>query len=167
MSRTLTLDGMSEPMTASYTSSATEAVPPLRQPGDTAGPITATSTARGAPLIAGEVPLIAVGSHDTASAAAAGLPALRFVVDADDPVFLPPGDMAVLALPARPATPAETVRSILDSPALAYRRALLATQSLSGRHADAVHVVGGGSRDYEPDGDGRDWAAAARRTGHV
>jgi rhamnulokinase len=45
--------------------------PPLRQPRDTAGPITATSAARGAPLIAGEVPLIAVGSHDTASAVVA------------------------------------------------------------------------------------------------
>jgi len=284
--------------------------PPLRQPGDTVGPITATSAAHGAPLMGGEVPLIAVGSHDTASAvvavpaqgpafayissgtwslvgmeldgpvltresrlanftneagvdgtvrylrnvtglwllqecvrcwdspdlgelltAAAGLPTLRFVVDADDPVFLPPGDMpsriaswlSSRGLPA-PATPAETVRCILDSLALAYRRALLTAQSLSGRHADAVHVVGGGSRNsllcqltadacglpviagpaeatalgnvlvqaralgaapgslpelrallrscvglrrYEPDGDGRDWAAAARRVGHV
>jgi rhamnulokinase len=87
-------------------------------------------------------------------AAAARLPALRFVVDADDPVFLPPGDMpsriaswlSSRGLPA-PAAPAETVRCILDSLALAYRRALLAAQSLSGRHADAVHVVGGGSRN--------------------
>jgi rhamnulokinase len=82
------------------------------------------------------------------------VPALRFVIDADDPVFLPPGDMpdrivswlSSRGLPA-PSEPAEIVRCILDSLALAYRRALLAAQSLSGRHADVVHVVGGGSRN--------------------
>ena len=85
---------------------------------------------------------------------AARIPALRFVIDPDDPVFLPPGDM-----PARiaswlagrgevvPARPAETVRCILDSLALAYRRAIAEAQSLSGRHADVVHVVGGGARN--------------------
>ena len=49
-------------------------------------------------------------------------------------------------LPA-PGTPAQLVRCILDSLALAYRRALLDAQSLSGRHADVVHIVGGGSRN--------------------
>ena len=85
---------------------------------------------------------------------AARIPALRFVIDPDDPVFLPPGDM-----PARiaswlagrgevvPAGPAETVRCILDSLALAYRRAIAEAQSLSGRYADVVHVVGGGARN--------------------
>jgi rhamnulokinase len=85
---------------------------------------------------------------------AARLPPLRFVIDPDDPVFLPPGDM-----PARiaawlagrgeavPAGPAETVRCILDSLALAYRRAITEAQSLSGRHADVVHIVGGGARN--------------------
>jgi len=85
---------------------------------------------------------------------AAAVPALRFVIDADDPVFLPPGDMparivswlSARGLPA-PSGPAEIVRCILDSLALAYRRALLAAQSLSGRHADVVHIVGGGSRN--------------------
>ncbi len=201
--------------------------PPLRQPGDLIGPV----TAGGADLR--EVPLIAVGSHDTASAvaavpaagpdfayissgtwslagmelsapvlsaasaaanftneagidgtvrylrnvtglwllqecvrcwdspplepllaAAARVEPLRFVIDADDPVFLPPGDMpgrVVSWLSARgfpaPSEPAEIVRCILDSLALAYRRALLAAQSLSGRHADVVHIVGGGSRN--------------------
>jgi rhamnulokinase len=91
---------------------------------------------------------------DSLLAAAAAEDPLRYVFDADDPVFLPPGDM-----PARiccwlsdrdlptPGTPAELVRCILDSLALAYRRALLAAQSLSGRHADVVHIVGGGSRN--------------------
>jgi rhamnulokinase len=39
------------------------------------------------------------------------------------------------------------VRCILDSLALAYRRAIGQAQSLSGRHADVVHVVGGGARN--------------------
>jgi rhamnulokinase len=76
------------------------------------------------------------------------------VVDADDPAFLPPGDMParIQAWLARrdlpvPASPPETVRCVLDSLALAYRRALADAQELSGRHADVVHVVGGGSRN--------------------
>ncbi|MGH3069898.1 MAG: FGGY-family carbohydrate kinase [Streptosporangiaceae bacterium] len=87
-------------------------------------------------------------------AEAARVPPLRFVIDPDDQVFLPPGDM-----PARiaswlagrdepvPAGPAETVRCILDSLALAYRRAIFSARSLSGRHADVVHIVGGGARN--------------------
>jgi rhamnulokinase len=99
--------------------------------------------------------------HDTAGqppepllAAAAGVPPLRYVIDADDPVFLPPGDMPARVsawlsqrgLPA-PASRAEVTRCVLDSLALAYRRALQAAQRLSGRHADVIHVVGGGSRN--------------------
>jgi rhamnulokinase len=206
--------------------------PPLRQPGDLIGPITAVG-AVGAD--GNQLPLVAVGSHDTASAVVA-VPAaaphfayissgtwslagleldapvlteasrvanftnetgidgtirylrnvtglwllqeclrswgpdsgsvdsllaiaaredpLRFVVDADDPVFLPPGDMPARIctwLSARglavPSCRAQIVRCIMDSLALAYRRVLLAAQSLSGRHADVVHIVGGGSRN--------------------
>jgi sugar (pentulose or hexulose) kinase len=87
-------------------------------------------------------------------AAAAVAEPLRFVVDVDDPVFLPPGDMPgrIVAwltrrgLPA-PSGRAEIVRCILDSLALAYRRVLLAAQELSGQHADVVHIVGGGARN--------------------
>jgi rhamnulokinase len=39
------------------------------------------------------------------------------------------------------------VRCILDSLALAYRRALRQVQELSGRQLAVVHVVGGGSRN--------------------
>jgi sugar (pentulose or hexulose) kinase len=201
--------------------------PPIRQPGDVIGTITAD--------IGGSVPLVAVGSHDTASAVAA-VPAsgpyfayiscgtwslvgmelaapvlteesrlanftnevgldgtvrylrnvtglwllqeclrhwgssappldsllaeaaatkpLRFVIDADDAVFMSPGDMPSRItdwLTARgeaaPETPGEIVRCIMDSLALAHRRAVLAVQSLSGQHADVVHIVGGGSRN--------------------
>ena len=93
-------------------------------------------------------------SLDDLLAQAARVPPLRFVVDPDDPVFIPPGDMpgriaAWLAGrgEAVPDRPAETARCILDSLALAYRRAITQAQALSGRHADVVHVVGGGSRN--------------------
>jgi rhamnulokinase len=84
-------------------------------------------------------------------AEAAGLAPLTSVVDTDDPVFLPPGDMpARLTEACRaaggpvPVTPAEVARCILDSLALAYRRTIIAAQELSGRHADVIHMVGGG-----------------------
>lgn len=85
---------------------------------------------------------------------AARLPQFGALVDVDDPRFLPPGDM-----PARiadwcansdqtpPPSPAATVRCILDSLALAYRATVQAAQRLSGRSVDAVHLVGGGSRN--------------------
>jgi rhamnulokinase len=46
-----------------------------------------------------------------------------------------------------PGTPAEVARCILDSLALAYRRTIIAAQELSGRHADVIHMVGGGVRN--------------------
>ncbi|MEU4219348.1 rhamnulokinase family protein [Actinoplanes sp. NPDC026623] len=82
---------------------------------------------------------------------AAAVPAFHAVVDLDDPVFLPPGDMAgrLTAASGRGAfaSPAEVVRCIMDSLALAHRRAVRQAQQLSGRHVDAVHIVGGGARN--------------------
>lgn len=46
-----------------------------------------------------------------------------------------------------PASRAETVRCVLDSLALAYGRAVIAAQDLSGQHCDVVLIVGGGSRN--------------------
>jgi sugar (pentulose or hexulose) kinase len=86
--------------------------------------------------------------------AAAREPAFVSVVDLDDPLFLPPGDMpARIAAACRaagqpvPETPAAVTRCVLDSLALAHRHAVRAAQELSGRQADAVHVVGGGARN--------------------
>jgi rhamnulokinase len=91
---------------------------------------------------------------DDLLAAAARLPALRWVIDADDPALVAPGDMPARIAAAcvtlgqdPPASRAETVRCILDSLALAHRRALRDVQELSGRHADTVHLVGGGARN--------------------
>jgi rhamnulokinase len=87
-------------------------------------------------------------------AAAAREPAFASIVDPDDPVFLPPGDMpARIAARCRdsdqpvPTTPAAVTRSIMDSLALAHRRAVRQAQELSGHHVDVVHVVGGGARN--------------------
>ncbi len=86
--------------------------------------------------------------------AAADLPPRRTVLDVDHPDFLPPGDMpARLRAHARatgqaePAGPAELTRCIIDSLALAYRRALDDAARLSGREVPVVHVVGGGSQN--------------------
>ncbi|MFG2647935.1 rhamnulokinase family protein [Streptomyces sp. NPDC048436] len=85
---------------------------------------------------------------------AAAVPALRSLIDAADPTFLPPGNMPHrIAEACRatgqpvPATPAETTRCILDSLALAHRRAIEDAQRLAGRAVDVVHIVGGGARN--------------------
>jgi rhamnulokinase len=91
---------------------------------------------------------------DTVLAEAAGVAPFIALVDPDEVAFLAPGD-----LPARiaeacvrtgqepPRTPAETVRCIVDSLALAYRGAVREAQRLSGQDVDVVHLVGGGSRN--------------------
>ncbi|MFJ4466541.1 rhamnulokinase family protein [Streptomyces sp. NPDC089424] len=86
--------------------------------------------------------------------AAAAVPGLRSVVDAGDQAFLAPGRMPErIAEACRasgqpvPGTPAEVTRCILDSLALAHRRAVEDAQRLSGHAVDVVHVVGGGVRN--------------------
>ncbi len=76
------------------------------------------------------------------------------LVDPDDPVFLPPGGMpSRIAAACRrlgqqaPDGRAETVRCILDSLAVAYRRSVRVAQELSGHAVDVVHLVGGGTRN--------------------
>jgi rhamnulokinase len=87
-------------------------------------------------------------------AAAGEAPPFRSLIDPDDPSFLPPGDMParIAAFCERtgqrpPGLPAETVRCVLESLALAYRRALRDAVRLSGRDVEVVHVVGGGARN--------------------
>jgi rhamnulokinase len=77
---------------------------------------------------------------------AAAEPAFAAVVDLDDPKFLPPGEM-VARLDGTFSSRGAVVRCILDSLALAHRRAVRQAQELSGRHVDAVHIVGGGARN--------------------
>ena len=85
---------------------------------------------------------------------AAKVPTLRSVVDAGDAAFLAPGRMPeriaeacrVSGQPV-PESPAEITRCILDSLALAHRRAVEDAQRLAGHPVDVVHVVGGGTRN--------------------
>ena len=90
--------------------------------------------------------------------AAAHAEALRTVVEINDPRLLAPGTpddemparLAALARKAGepvPATPVEVTRCILDSLALAYRRHVRDAATLAGRDVEAVHVVGGGTRN--------------------
>ncbi|MGW2719146.1 rhamnulokinase [Streptomyces sp. NPDC001492] len=85
---------------------------------------------------------------------AAKVPALRSVVDAGDAGFLAPGRMPErIAQACRvsgqpvPESPAEITRCILDSLALAHRRAIEDAQRLASHPVDVVHVVGGGTRN--------------------
>lgn len=85
---------------------------------------------------------------------AAREPALRSVVDVDDPVFAAPGDMpariaAVCRATGQPAPTGQpqVVRCILESLALGHRRAITDVQRIAGIHADVVHIIGGGSRN--------------------
>ncbi|PPL18909.1 rhamnulokinase, partial [Microterricola pindariensis] len=76
------------------------------------------------------------------------------VFDANDPRFMEPGDM-----PARiaawctehgqpvPASRAEYVRSIIESLAEAFARAVRAASELSGKTVRTIHIVGGGSQN--------------------
>ncbi|MEO3755326.1 rhamnulokinase family protein [Streptomyces sp. B6B3] len=96
------------------------------------------------------------GTGDLAAllAAAGRAEPLRSVVDAGDPEFIAPGRMSERIAAAcrrtgepEPRDPAETVRCVLDSLALAHRRAVLDAQRLSGREVETVHVVGGGAHN--------------------
>ncbi len=85
---------------------------------------------------------------------ARGAPPFRALVDPEDPLFLAPGDM-----PARlraycrrtgqraPSDKAGTVRMVLESLALAYRRVFGQVGEVTGGQPAVLHVMGGGSRN--------------------
>ena len=86
--------------------------------------------------------------------AAGELPAGGPIIDPDDPMFLPPGDMPARIAAACveqdepvPGTRAALVRCILDSLAVAYGRAVRDAARLAGRSVEVVHLVGGGARN--------------------
>ncbi|MGW3411661.1 rhamnulokinase [Streptomyces sp. NPDC000888] len=85
---------------------------------------------------------------------AAEVTPLRSLVDAGDAAFLAPGRMpSRIADACResgqsvPGSPAEVTRCILDSLALAHRRAVTEAQALADHPVDVVHIVGGGARN--------------------
>jgi rhamnulokinase len=86
--------------------------------------------------------------------AAADLPAGGPLIDPDDPVFVPPGDMparivdaCVRTNQAPPSSRPAIVRCILDSLAAAYARTVHEAARLSGVAVEVVHLVGGGARN--------------------
>jgi rhamnulokinase len=91
-------------------------------------------------------------SLDGLLAEAAGLPATEHLLDVQDPVFLPPGNMparieewyAGAGLPAPSSRPA-IVRAVLDSLAQAFADAVDKAEELSGHPVRVIHLVGGGA----------------------
>lgn len=87
-------------------------------------------------------------------AEAEDVPALRCVIDVDDLGFLAPGGMPGRLVEAafdagQPelGTRAEIVRAILDSLALAYRRAIREASDLSEQEISVIYLVGGGAHN--------------------
>jgi rhamnulokinase len=81
-------------------------------------------------------------------------PAHGAVIDIDAPEFVPPGDMEQRIRQAcertdqwPPDSRGAIARTVLESLALAYRRAIRCGARLVGQSVDVVHVVGGGAQN--------------------
>ncbi len=86
--------------------------------------------------------------------AAADLPPAHWLFDPDSGSLMEPGDMPTRIQAACracdqpvPTSPAEVGRSVVDSLALAHRRAIRQAAELSGRKVEVVYLVGGGARN--------------------
>lgn len=96
---------------------------------------------------------IGVDYADLAAEAAAAKP-FQALVDPDAPEFLAPGDMPfrIREFCRRTAQPVPvdrgaTMRCVLESLALKYRRTLDSLERLAGYRVDRLHIVGGGSQN--------------------
>lgn len=94
-----------------------------------------------------------IGWDRACSAAEAAAP-LRTLVDINAPGFLAPDHMPERIVEAAersgepaPRTRGEILRTVTESLVVAYRRALRQACELSGARIEAVHIVGGGSRN--------------------
>ncbi|MGQ9580250.1 MAG: rhamnulokinase, partial [Armatimonadota bacterium] len=88
------------------------------------------------------------------TAMAAECPGFRSLINPDDPLFLPPGDM-----PGRvqnfckntnqpvPESKGEIVRCVLDSLALRYRATIEDLDEVLGHRHEPIHIVGGGTQN--------------------
>jgi len=93
-------------------------------------------------------------SYDELSDLARAARPFQALIDPDDPRFIPPGDMpsriAEFCKQTRQKPPqdvGEFVRCIFDSLALKYRWVLERIEECTGRSAEVIHIVGGGSQD--------------------
>jgi rhamnulokinase len=92
--------------------------------------------------------------YDALVRLAGAAPALRSLVDPDDPRFLNPPDMPAAIQSycretgqAVPESEGELVRCALESLALKYQAVLRSLEEVTGSPIEVVHVVGGGSRN--------------------
>lgn len=92
--------------------------------------------------------------YATLTKLASKAPPFAALINPADSRFLAPGDMPQkLAAFCRetgqtpPASPGATVRCVLESLALLYRRTLSSIEELVGHKIERLHVVGGGSRN--------------------
>jgi rhamnulokinase len=93
-------------------------------------------------------------SYEQLTAEAKSAQPFRSLVDPDDPIFLPPGDM-----PARirdfcrrtgqpePENVGQVMRTVYESLALKYRVTLETLTGITGRVVERLHVIGGGSQN--------------------
>lgn len=79
---------------------------------------------------------------------------LRFFIDPDDSVFVPPGNIPERVREycektgqGKPQSLGSVVRCIYESLALKYRMALDEIRTCTGKNFSAVHIVGGGAKD--------------------
>lgn len=95
------------------------------------------------------------GTYEYADLAklAAQAPALRSIVNPDDPRFLNPPDMPKAiqdfckeTKQPVPKTEGELVRCAYESLALKYRQVLGCLEELTGHQIEVIHIVGGGSK---------------------
>ncbi len=93
-------------------------------------------------------------TYDELSDAAGAAEPCRYLIDPDDDIFTPPGDMPRrIAAYCRerqegePQTPGEIVRAIFDSLALRYRWCMEKIAELTGVRVREIHVVGGGVKE--------------------
>lgn len=78
----------------------------------------------------------------------------KYLIDPDDPIFVPPGgmldricDYCEKTGQGRPRTDGEIVRCIYESIALKYRNSFEKIAECTGKEYNAIHMVGGGTKD--------------------
>jgi rhamnulokinase len=76
------------------------------------------------------------------------------LIDPNDPLFAPPGDMPMRIVHycrerglAAPSTPGEFAITIFNSLAHAYKKTLDEIAGVSGRQINLIHILGGGSQN--------------------
>ncbi|MDP7280771.1 MAG: FGGY-family carbohydrate kinase, partial [Candidatus Poribacteria bacterium] len=92
--------------------------------------------------------------YDQMTQLAREAPAFSVLIDPDDTVFLPAGDMPKRIVDycqqtgqTPPSTPGAIVRCALESLAFKYRWTLEQIETVCNRQIDTVHIVGGGTQN--------------------